>query len=132
LTYKINISNDKINVTVPGIYVIKLSVQDSFGNTTIESITVQVMMVSALHNDEISINSIIQISPNPVKNVIHFDLKNQAYQIMECMIFNPAGQLLLKEDFKSQFNISHLSEGNYYCTFKTTKESYLTLPFIKQ
>lgn len=132
LTDKITISNDKINVTVPGIYVIKLSVQDSFGNTTTENITVQVMMVSALYNDEISINSVIQINPNPVKNVIHFDLKNHAYQIRECMIFSPAGQLLLKEDFKLSLDISHLSKGNYYCTFKTNKEIYLSLPFIKQ
>jgi len=131
LTNKIVISNDKINITVPGTYIIKLSVQDSFGNITVENITVQIMMVSALQ-DEIPLNSILQINPNPVSDIVHFTIKNPQYQLTEYMIFNASGQLLLKENFKPQVNIQHLSAGKYYCTFKTAEETYLTLPLVKQ
>ncbi len=131
LTNKVTITNDKINVTVPGTYIVKISVEDSFGNITTEDITVQVMMVSSL-DEELALNPIIHISPNPASDLVNFTLTNNPYQIIEFTLFNAAGQLVLKDNFKPQLNIQHLSKGVYYCTFKTSNQAYFTLPIIKQ
>jgi len=129
LTYKIETLNDNINVTVPGTYRIKVMVQDSFGNVTTEDIVVIVNMVTAM-NESVK-DAFIQINPNPAKDVVYFITKNNQ-QISECLIFDANGQLLLKERFEPQLDISHLKNGTYFCVFKTSKNTYITLPLIKQ
>jgi len=130
LTNKIELQNDQINVTVPGTYKIKIWVQDSFGNITTDDIVVIVNRATAIN--EIEANALIQISPNPVKDVVRFIIKSNQHQISDCLLFDANGQLILKEKFKPQLDIHQLSSGTYFCTFKTHKNIYITLPLIKQ
>jgi len=75
--------------------------------------------------------------PNPVKDVLYFNVKGLEIKELRVMVFNIEGKLLIINDVQSadimQCNVQTLEAGNYYLSITDTQgKIYSISKFIKQ
>lgn len=115
-----------------------LNVGDSFSNkagiyfdynapiiTNNYTTTVQSVLATSEINKE---NKTISIYPNPVKDVLNIQFKNE---IIKAEIYDAAGRILISTSVKgNSINVSELTKGNYILKL-FTKDKTFTQKFIK-
>lgn len=86
------------------------------------------VLPKVLANNNVSLKSILKIYPNPVKDILTFQIAEKA---VKAEIYDSLGRKIknLKED--SQNNVSELKTGIYYLKVKTTTSEYIE-KFIKK
>jgi len=126
LTEEIIIDSSNVDNTTPGDYTIYVSVTDSYNQTTVEEITIRIVLTDI---DDYFIDK-VKIYPNPAANV--FQLSNN-HLINNIKIFNTAGQLMLQSNkIANSFNISDWPAGKYQAQLTTNNNQKMVLTFIKQ
>lgn len=76
--------------------------------------------VITLGNPEVEVSKSLHIFPNPTKNNISI-IKPEDLEISEIRIFNSLGQLLYKNNWRSDINLSSFSSGMLFVQFQTNK-----------
>lgn len=81
-----------------------------------------------LSNDNF-LHSQVKIYPNPAKDFIEIS-SNLSFDTIE--IFNSLGVKIGQSQFINSIDVSHLSQGIYFVTLKSTLNESVTIKFIKQ
>ncbi len=101
--------DDKIEFTGKLYYRIKINEND--GKVSYSKI------VTLTDNNQ---SSIINVYPNPARNIITIKMTDDRLQNTELVVLNAKGSILLKQKIQStnqQLNISNLSQGIYFIRF---------------
>lgn len=75
--------------------------------------------------------STIQVYPNPVKNKIYFETDEKQLLNSQITITNQLGQVVLKQKYKSEIDVTVLNKGMYFLTVSNDSESK-TFKIIKE
>jgi hypothetical protein len=124
-----SLSIDIDTFTMPGVYPVVLTIEDSSGN--IDMVTVNVTVVdSTLSIDDVALEEkAIRLYPNPTEAFLYFDTE---LIVTEISIYDLNGKrLIVKLNPENNVNVNELSEGIYLIQFKI-ENSLLIKRFIKQ
>ncbi len=127
LTNEIIIDDTAVNVDIAGTYEVIITVTDAAGNTSTESITVFVTVVSSVEND--ALKNGIKLFPNPVQNTLNFKSEQQLQSIR---IYNVSGQLILTTAFNNKINCTTFEKGWYMIEFQNSEGQLYQTTFIKE
>lgn len=90
------------------------AVEVTIGNCSKTSACAEVTVFTSLHENNLSL---ISISPNPVKDVLHIENYNELLQVISIEIVDAFGKRALKVASKDEtINISKLPAGTYFLT----------------
>ena len=90
------------------------AVEITIGNCSKTSACAEVTVFTSLHENNLSL---ISISPNPVKDVLHIENYNELLQVISIEIVDAFGKRALKVASKDEtINISKLPAGTYFLT----------------
>ncbi|SHL74132.1 aminopeptidase YwaD [Chryseobacterium carnipullorum] len=82
-----------------------------------------VSAVSASKEKPLTTLESVKMYPNPAKNILNIELPDSGTRSFTVEITNLAGLSMLKDENKSQLNISSLENGIYLCTVKNEGSS---------
>lgn len=122
------LSIDVDTFTMPGVYPVVLTIEDSSGNS--DTVTVNVTVTdSTLSIDDVAISErMIRLYPNPTRHQLHIETE---LNIDSIAIYDLTGKKVLgKANTNNQINVSRLSEGVYFIQFKI-ENSIITKRFVK-
>ena len=105
----------------------------AIGLNTLDTFQTNVFVIQAVgitENQELY--NAISVYPNPSKNYIYIDKKNNKTDIKHVSFYNLKGQLIYDENFKSKINISQLSKGLYFLKLETNDGKEVHYKLIKE
>lgn len=79
--------------------------------------------VAVLSVNDVSIQSQLQIYPNPAKEILNVQV-SETINVSNILIYNVLGQLQSKQDFTTELNISALTPGLHFIKFETNKGTF--------
>jgi serine protease AprX len=129
-----NIEKVEISNAEPGVYTIQVTHKATLtGGSQVFSLIGNGSVGLTLDNDDFVYDNSIFIYPNPANDVLNFDIKNNV-QLSTVNIHDISGKEVYRNTNAlntSTINISDLSSGVYFVTFKSDKNS-VTKKFIKK
>ncbi len=84
--------------------------------------------LGALSIDNETVNSAVDIFPNPANNILTFSFRNTVFESLS--IYNSLGQLV-KVSKQNKVDISSLAEGVYIVKYRLANEETISKKFIK-
>jgi len=125
----------------PGYQTYPLTVSVTVSNPNIEGITVEVgngVIYTDESNQIIDSNFEIIAYPNPVIDVLNFNLENQYNADVSVEVFDAAGRLVVQKTFDKKYdnktislNVEHLQKGVYFAKVEVNKQHNYKLKFVK-
>ncbi|WP_196887864.1 T9SS type A sorting domain-containing protein [Aureivirga sp. CE67] len=106
----------------PGDHTITLEIEDEYGNT--DSCEFLVKVTEDLDIDEVNLNSLIKVFPNPAKDILNIESKQEIESIY---ILDLTGKIIFKQkdNSKKQIDVSTFARGVYYIKVNTQNNSTL-------
>ena len=74
--------------------------------------------------DEININDNIKIHPNPTKEFINIEIKDESIEAYRIKIYNSAGINVIDQDFNNIIDVSDLTSGVYLINIYSDKKIF--------
>lgn len=129
-----NIEKVEIENALPGTYTIQVTHKGTLKNglPQVFSLIASNTDGNGLGTNFVNKDNTIFIYPNPVKNVLNFDLKEQL-EIQSITINDIAGKTISVSSYNAlnSIDVSHLTAGVYFITFKTAQTTVVK-KFIKE
>ncbi|WP_333600952.1 S8 family serine peptidase [Flavobacterium sp.] len=129
-----NIEKVEIPNAEPGVYTIQVTHKGNLtGGAQVFSLIASAANGLSLNTRDYAYDNSIFIYPNPAKNVLNYSVKNNVV-IAETVINDISGKEVFRNDnaaATTQIDISNLSSGVYFVTFKSDKNT-ITKKFIKE
>ncbi len=79
----------------------------------------------------IKAEKIVSIFPNPVQDILHVDSEQIICQVIVRNLLGQTEKNIEINSFETTLNLSHISSGNYFVTFKLTDGNFITRKIIK-
>ncbi len=81
---------------------------------------------------DIEVEKIVTIYPNPVQDILNVSSEQLINQVIVRNLLGQAVKIIEISSFETTLNLSHISAGNYFVTFKLTDGSNITRRILKQ
>ena len=129
-----NVEKVEIPNAPPGVYTIQVTHKGTnlVGNSQVFSLIANSANGLTLNTRDYDYDNSVFIYPNPVSNILNFDLKNNI-SVSAISINDISGKQVFKSvnSINNSIDVSSLSSGVYFVTFKSDKNS-VTKKFIKE
>lgn len=125
-----------VSFSAAGTYVIRLTITDTYGNTSTDDVTVIAGPKSGIMSTE-TVNASIAIYPNPVVSTLRLNLKLQTATNIVARIFNSNGQLKATynlgtiSSIQKDIDVNSLTPGLYILQITDGRQMELSNKFIK-
>ncbi|MBL4592558.1 MAG: T9SS type A sorting domain-containing protein [Flavobacteriales bacterium] len=102
------------------------------GINTLDTFQTDVFVTSSVGiNENQDLYNSFSVYPNPTKDYIYIDKKDQNIDVGRVRIYNLRGRLIYDEKFRSKINISHLQRGLYFLKLEIEGGKELNYKLIK-
>jgi hypothetical protein len=103
------------------------------GLNTLDTFQTNVFIIQAVGINNVQhLYNAISVYPNPTKDYIYINKKDQKIDVKHVRIYNLKGQLIYDEKFRSKIDVSRLSEGLYFLKLETDEGEVLNYKLIKK
>ncbi|MBT8323715.1 MAG: family 16 glycosylhydrolase [Winogradskyella sp.] len=111
-------------------------IDPSFTSDQMEIDYVRIYQRSALSVDEVEKKETIKVSPNPVRDQLNIELKNNLSENVDIKLIDINGRVVGNDSFKTSasinYNTSHLHSGFYFAHLTFSDGTNNVLKFLKQ